>query len=117
VEPRRVGRPKCWYRDVSDGDKGAEVSWLRSNVMGPDQAIWALRITARDRYPDRCWRWGESLGLEMECAADRSRNGWNGVMKPEVLQEGPGGAERYARVAARMRTSSWDSRSSRMACR
>jgi hypothetical protein len=29
--------------------------------MGPDQAVWALRIMARDRYSDRCWCWGERL--------------------------------------------------------
>ena len=57
--PGELGRPKCWYRDVSDADKAAEVSWLRQNVMGPDQSVWALRITARDRYSDRCWGWGE----------------------------------------------------------
>jgi DNA polymerase-3 subunit epsilon len=55
--PGDFGRPKCWYRDVQDADKAAEVSWLRANVMGQDQAVWALRITARDRYSDRCWGW------------------------------------------------------------
>src|SRR5271169_2560841 len=64
--PGESGRPKCWYRDVSDADKPAEVSWLRMNVMGPDQAVWALRITARDRYSDRCWGWGEPLGIAMK---------------------------------------------------
>jgi hypothetical protein len=29
--------------------------------MGPDQAVRALRITARDRYSDRCWGRGEPL--------------------------------------------------------
>jgi len=48
-------RPKCWYRNVAD----AEISWLRGNVIGPGQAVWALRITARDRYSDRCWCWEE----------------------------------------------------------
>ena len=57
--PGEFGRPKCWYRDVSDADKAAEVSWLRQNVMRPDQSVRALRITARDRYSDRCWGWGE----------------------------------------------------------
>ncbi len=60
------GRPKCWYRDVSDPDKAAEVAWLRENVMGPNQAVWALRITARDRYSDRCWGWGERLNIAMK---------------------------------------------------
>ena len=49
------------YRDVSDADKAAEVTWLRANVMEPDQSVWALRITARDRYSARCWGWGEPL--------------------------------------------------------
>jgi DNA polymerase III subunit epsilon len=59
--PGEFGRPRCWYRDVADADKPTEVSWLRANVMGPDQAVWALRITARDRYSGRCWVWGERL--------------------------------------------------------
>src|SRR6266403_777276 len=60
--PGEFGRPKCWYRDVSDADKATEVSWLRANVMAPDQAVWALRITARDRYSDRCWGLGRTVG-------------------------------------------------------
>jgi DNA polymerase-3 subunit epsilon len=32
--PGEFGRPKCWYRDVADADKAAEVSWLRENVYG-----------------------------------------------------------------------------------
>jgi DNA polymerase-3 subunit epsilon len=63
--PGESGRPRCWYRDVSDADKAAEAAWLRANVMGPDQAVWALRITARDRYSDRCWSWGERLGIDL----------------------------------------------------
>jgi DNA polymerase-3 subunit epsilon len=64
--PGEFGRPKSWYRDVSDADKAAEVSWLRQNVMEPSQAVWALRISARDRYSDRCWGWGEPLGIAMK---------------------------------------------------
>jgi DNA polymerase-3 subunit epsilon len=71
--PGDFGRPRCWYRDVSDAEKAAEVSWLRANVMGPDQAAWALRVTARDRYSDRCLYWGEPLGIALECASPRSR--------------------------------------------
>jgi DNA polymerase III subunit epsilon len=59
--PGEFGRPKCWYRDVSDIDKAAEATWLRENVIEPNQAVWGLRITARDRYSDRCWGWGERL--------------------------------------------------------
>jgi len=32
--PGEFGRPKCWYRDISDADKTTEVAWLRENVMG-----------------------------------------------------------------------------------
>jgi DNA polymerase-3 subunit epsilon len=64
--PGEFRRPKCWYRDVSEADKAAEAAWLRANVMGPDQAIWALRMTAKDRYSDRCWCWGEPLGVALE---------------------------------------------------
>jgi DNA polymerase-3 subunit epsilon len=70
--PGDLRRPKCWHRDVSDADKQTEVSWLRENVMGADQAIWALRITAKDRYSDRCWGWGERLDMSLECATDHS---------------------------------------------
>src|SRR6516165_9539664 len=31
--PGEAGRPKCWYRDVSDADNAAEAAWLRANVM------------------------------------------------------------------------------------
>src|SRR5262249_45414804 len=57
--PGDLARPRCWYRDVLEAEKEAEVSWLRARVMGPDQRVWALRITAKDRYSDRCWCWGE----------------------------------------------------------
>jgi len=40
--PGEAGRPKCWYRDVADADKAAEAGWLRANVMGPGQTVWAL---------------------------------------------------------------------------
>ena len=55
------GRPKSWYKDVLDADNAAEVSWLRANVMGPGQEPWGIRMTARNRYSDRCWGWGERL--------------------------------------------------------
>src|SRR5713101_6973046 len=32
--PGDLGRPRCWYRDVSDADKAAELTWLQENVMG-----------------------------------------------------------------------------------
>src|SRR5215472_15608325 len=66
------GRPKCWYRKVSDTDKTAETAWVRANVMGSGQAVWALRITAKDQHSDRCWGWGKRLDIALECAVDRS---------------------------------------------
>jgi DNA polymerase-3 subunit epsilon len=97
--PGEFGRPKCWYRDVSDAEKAAEVSWLGANVIGPDQGVWALRITARDRYSDRCWGWGERLDIGSEGVADRPGGRWNGVMTPDVS----GRAGRYACVATTQR--------------
>src|SRR5271169_5784634 len=88
--PGAFGRPKCWYRDVSDADKAAEVSWLRMNAMGPDQAVWALRITAKDRYSDRCWGWGwgEPPAIALECATDRPGTRWSNAMGPDIVPEG-----------------------------
>ena len=59
--PGDFGRPRCWFRDVSDAEKLAEVAWLRANAIDPDQDVWALPMTARDRYSDRCWCWGEPV--------------------------------------------------------
>ncbi len=59
--PGDFGRPRCWFRDVSNAEKLAEVVWLRANVIDPDHEVWALPLTARDRYSDRCWCWGEPI--------------------------------------------------------
>jgi hypothetical protein len=32
--PGEFGRPRCWYRDVSDADRAAEVAWLTSKCDG-----------------------------------------------------------------------------------
>ena len=89
--PGESGRPKCWYRDVSDADKAAELSWLRQDVMEPGQAVWALRITARDRYSDRCWAWGEPLAVAMDRAAGRSEGRWSSAMRADIVRAGPEG--------------------------
>src|SRR5215468_5150229 len=89
--PGVSGRPKSWYRDVADADKAAEAAWLRQNVMGPDQAVWALRVTARERYSDRCWAWGESLGIASERAIDRSEGRWSSAMRADIVRAGPEG--------------------------
>jgi DNA polymerase-3 subunit epsilon len=89
--PGEFRRPKCWYRDVSDADKDAELSWLRQNVMGPDQSVWALRVTARERYSDRCCAWGEPLGVALNHPANHSESRWSGLRKPAIVGEGPSG--------------------------
>ena len=86
--PGEAGRPKSWYRDVSDADKKAEAAWLRESVMGPDQAAWALGITARDRYSDRCWSWGEPLAVAMDRAAGRSEGRCSSAMKADIVWAG-----------------------------
>ena len=86
--PGEFGRPRCWYRDVQDADKAAEAAWLRADVMGPDQIVWALRITARDRYSDRCWGWGELLDIALEGSADRPTRRWSSVMKVDIVPDG-----------------------------
>ncbi len=73
-----------------------EVSWLRANVMGPDQAVWALRITARDRYSDRCWGWGEPLALHSKAL----RIAWKALERCNEAGHISEGTERYAYVAA-----------------
>jgi hypothetical protein len=57
-------------------------------VMGADQAVWALRMTAKNRYSDRCWGWGERLGVALNGAANRSGSRWSGVIKPEISSGG-----------------------------
>jgi DNA polymerase-3 subunit epsilon len=86
--PGEVGRPRCWYRDVSDAEKAAEAAWLRQNVMGPGQFLWALRITAKDRYSDRCWGWGERLSIELDWPADRFGERWSGKSTTDAVWEG-----------------------------
>ena len=73
---------------MSDADKAAETAWLRATVMGPDQTVWALRITAKDRYSDRCWSWGEPLAVAMDRAAGRSEGRWSSAMKADIVRAG-----------------------------
>ena len=69
--------------------------------MGSSQAVWALRITSRDRYSDRCWGWGERLGISLDRAADRPGRRWKGVVTADASVR----AERYRSVAAPQRYS------------
>jgi len=65
------------------------MDFLRSELgREPDQAVWALRITARDRHSDRCWGWGEPLSVTMDGAVDRPGRRWSGLMKPAIVREG-----------------------------
>ena len=36
---------------------------------------------------DRCWFWGESLSIELECAADRSGGRWSSAMKADIVRQ------------------------------
>lgn len=56
--------------------------------IGPGQPVCALRITAKDRYSDRCWGWGERLDITLEWAADRSGGRWSGLMTPDIVRAG-----------------------------
>jgi DNA polymerase-3 subunit epsilon len=86
--PGEFGRPKCWYRDVADADEGAEAAWLRANVMGSDQAVWVLRVTAKDRYSDRCWGWVNDWVSHWHGLRIARKAPWSEAMDLDIVQEG-----------------------------
>ena len=88
MEPRRVRATPMLVSRCVGADKATEVTWLRENVMGQDQKVWGLRITARDRYSDRCCGWGERLNIELDWPADRSGGRWNGKSTTDAFREG-----------------------------
>lgn len=53
--PGELDRPRCWFRDVPEADKAGEIAWLRETVLGPARPVCGLRVTARERYWERCW--------------------------------------------------------------
>jgi len=66
-------------------------------VRAKPQAVWALRVTAKNRYSDRCCAWGESLGIAVEAALDRFERRWGGLANLDRFT----GSEGYAGLAAR----------------
>lgn len=45
---------RCWYVDVSDADKDAELSFLRREIYGGEIDLRVRRIDAHDRFSERC---------------------------------------------------------------
>lgn len=45
---------RCWYVDVADADKDAELSFLRQEIYGGEIDLRARRIDAHDRFSERC---------------------------------------------------------------
>jgi DNA polymerase-3 subunit epsilon len=45
---------RCWYVDVADADKDAELTFLRQEIYGGDIDLLARRIDAYDRFSQRC---------------------------------------------------------------
>lgn len=45
---------RCWYVDVSDADKDAELSFLRQEIYGGEIDLRVRRIDAHDRFSERC---------------------------------------------------------------
>jgi len=45
---------RCWYVDVSEADKDAELLFLQQEIYGGQIDLLARRITAYDRFSERC---------------------------------------------------------------
>jgi len=49
-----VGVPsRCWWVDVTEADKDAELSFLRQEIYGGEIDLLARRIDAYDRFSER----------------------------------------------------------------
>jgi DNA polymerase-3 subunit epsilon len=46
--------PRCWYIDVADADKDAELTFLRTSIYGVDIEPLIREIDPYDRFSDRC---------------------------------------------------------------
>lgn len=46
--------PRCWFTEVLDADKDAELSFLRDQIYGTDVEPLTRKIDAYDRFSDRC---------------------------------------------------------------
>lgn len=49
-----IAGPKAWYTDVAEADRDAELSYLSREIYGYDPGLSPRRITAFERYSDRC---------------------------------------------------------------
>ncbi|MCX7584894.1 3'-5' exonuclease [Phenylobacterium sp. 58.2.17] len=48
------GGPRAWYVDVEDGEKEAELAFLKAEIYQRDIELLVRRIDAYDRFSDRC---------------------------------------------------------------
>jgi DNA polymerase-3 subunit epsilon len=48
------GRPRAWHRDVPDDQLHAEKAFLASDIFRADTHIQTVKMTAFDRYSERC---------------------------------------------------------------
>jgi DNA polymerase-3 subunit epsilon len=48
------GRPRAWYIDVAEEQLAGELAYLRAEIFQYDASIPVVRITASDRFSDRC---------------------------------------------------------------
>jgi DNA polymerase-3 subunit epsilon len=48
------GKPRSWWIDVRDDQKDAEIAFLRREIYQRESAVNARRMTAYDRFADRC---------------------------------------------------------------
>lgn len=46
--------PRCWFTQVLDADKDAELSFLRDQIYGTEVEPLTRKIDAYDRFSDRC---------------------------------------------------------------
>lgn len=49
-----VGGPRAWYIDVLDADREAELAFLKAEIYQSEIDLLTRRITAYDRFSDRC---------------------------------------------------------------
>jgi DNA polymerase-3 subunit epsilon len=45
--------PRCWFTEVPDADKDAELSFLRDQIYGTEVEPLTRKIDAYDRFSDR----------------------------------------------------------------
>ncbi len=48
------GRPRAWWVDVDDAARAGEIAYLHEEVYGYEVDVLQRRITAHDRYSERC---------------------------------------------------------------